>query len=183
MSETVKLLKSIGCDSSNLQESEITQCAELARKMQSHDCYGNPDYVWSLDDFELGYRLGRGKFGRVFLAREKKTGYLVAMKTLLKREIVKEHVETQILREIEIQSRLKHPNILQMLCWFHDDYRIYLVLEYAGQGELYSHLQKAPDGHFDEHLSAKYTYQVADALDYCHQNDVIHRDIKSLLTI
>ncbi|KAK9886174.1 hypothetical protein WA026_015685 [Henosepilachna vigintioctopunctata] len=64
-------------------------------------------YVWPLDDFELGYKLGRGKFGRVFLAREKRTGYLVAMKTLLKREIVKEHVETQTLREIEIQSRLK----------------------------------------------------------------------------
>lgn len=44
----------------------------------------------------------------------------------------------------------RHPNILQLLCWFHDDYRIYLVLEYAGKGELYLHLKNSPNGHFDE---------------------------------
>lgn len=64
-------------------------------------------YAWNLKDFELGCRLGRGKFGRVYLAREKKTGYVVALKTLLKGEIVKARVERQILREIEIQSHLK----------------------------------------------------------------------------
>lgn len=64
-------------------------------------------YPWSLDDFELGKRLGRGKFGRVYVAREKKTGFIVALKTLLKKEIVKGRVERQILREIEIQSHLK----------------------------------------------------------------------------
>ena len=60
-----------------------------------------------MDDFELGGRLGRGKFGRVYVARERKTGFVVALKTLLKREIVKGNVERQILREIEIQSHLK----------------------------------------------------------------------------
>lgn len=64
-------------------------------------------YRWSLDDFQLGKRLGRGKFGRVYLAREKKTGFIVALKTLFKREIVKGRVERQTLREIEIQSHLR----------------------------------------------------------------------------
>ncbi|RZC35427.1 Pkinase domain containing protein, partial [Asbolus verrucosus] len=143
-------------------------------------------YKWSLDDFELGKRLGRGKFGRVFLARERKTGYIVALKTLLKKELVEANVERQILREIEIQTHLKHPNILQLLCWFHDSHRIYLVVEFAGKGELYKYMKESPGGHFNEHLAAKYTYQVADAVKYCHQNQVIHRDIKPenlLLTI
>ncbi|CAH1174043.1 unnamed protein product [Phaedon cochleariae] len=159
---------------------------ELVYTMISHEAFGNPDYKWSLNDFELGKRLGRGKFGRVYLAREKKTGFVVALKTLLKRELVKARVERQTLREIEIQSHLKHPNILQLLAWFHDSYRIYLILEYAGKGELYKHLKASPQGHFNEHLAAKYVYQVADALNYCHQNEVIHRDIKPenlLLTI
>ncbi|XP_044258158.1 aurora kinase C-like [Tribolium madens] len=151
---------------------------ELVKKMMSHECYANPDYEWSLNDFELGRRLGRGKFGRVFIAREKKTGFIVALKTLMKKEIVKSGVEKQILREIEIQSHLKHPNILQLLCWFHDSHRIYLVVEFAGKGELYKHLQDGKDGHFTEKQAAKYTYQVADAVNYCHQNQVIHRDIK-----
>lgn len=64
-------------------------------------------YKWSLNDFELGRRLGRGHFGRVYIGRERKTGFIVAVKTLLKVEIVKAGVERQILREIEIQSHLK----------------------------------------------------------------------------
>lgn len=64
-------------------------------------------YAWSLDDFELGCRLGRGKFGRVYLAKEKKTDFIVAIKTLMKREISKSKVERQVVREIEIQSHLK----------------------------------------------------------------------------
>ncbi|XP_050293040.1 aurora kinase B-like [Anthonomus grandis grandis] len=159
---------------------------KMVTNMISHPAFNNPEYKWSLNNFELGRRLGRGKFGRVYLAREKRTGFLVALKTLIKKEIVEGRVERQTMREIEIQSHLKHPNVLQMLAWFHDSHRIYLVLEYAGKGELYTHLQNSPNGRFNEHLSAKYVYQVADALDYCHQNSVIHRDIKPenlLLTV
>lgn len=64
-------------------------------------------YVWCKDDFELGTPLGKGKFGRVYIAREKKTQYLCAMKILFKSELVKGRVEKQVLRELEIQSRLK----------------------------------------------------------------------------
>ncbi|XP_011256640.1 aurora kinase B isoform X2 [Camponotus floridanus] len=135
-------------------------------------------YQWSLGDFEIGAPLGRGKFGRVYLAREKTMHYMVALKTLYKVELVKGRVEKQVMREIEIQTHLKHPHILQLLTYFHDTKRIYLVLEFAARGELYKELKRQPDGRFNEHLSAKYTYQVADALEYCHKNDVIHRDIK-----
>ncbi|KMQ91478.1 serine threonine-protein kinase ial [Lasius niger] len=135
-------------------------------------------YQWSLEDFEIGAPLGRGKFGRVYLAREKTTHYMVALKTLYKIELVKGRVEKQVMREIEIQTHLKHPNILQLLTYFHDTKRIYLVLEFAARGELYKELKRQPNERFSEHLSAKYTYQVADALDYCHRNNVIHRDIK-----
>ena len=64
-------------------------------------------YKWSIDDFEIGCPLGRGKFGRVYMAREKYTHLLVAIKVLHKSEIVKARMEHQVLREIEIQSHLK----------------------------------------------------------------------------
>lgn len=53
-----------------------------------------------------------------------------------------------------------------------------MALELACKGELYRHLQNAPNGRFDNVRAAKYTYQVADALNYCHVNHVIHRDLK-----
>ena len=55
----------------------------------------------------MGTVLGRGKFGRVYIAREKKSKFLVAMKIMFKSELSKGRVEKQLLREIEIQSRLK----------------------------------------------------------------------------
>ncbi|XP_077257729.1 aurora kinase B [Temnothorax americanus] len=147
-------------------------------KMLEHVNNRSRSYQWSLEDFEIGSPLGRGKFGRVYLAREKTTRYMVALKTLYKVELVKGRVEKQVMREIEIQSHLRHPHILQLLTYFYDNKRIYLVLEFAARGELYKELKRQPNERFSEHLSAKYTYQVADALEYCHRNNVIHRDIK-----
>lgn len=46
----------------------------------------------------------------------------------------------------------RHPNVLQLLAYFHDSHRIYLVLEYAGRGELYKHLKASEGGRFNEHL-------------------------------
>lgn len=65
-----------------------------------------------------------------------------------------------------------------MYNWFHDERKIFLVLEVASLGELYTHLKNSPNGRFNEHRAAKYTYQVADALNYCHLTNVIHRDLK-----
>lgn len=75
-------------------------------------------------------------------------------------------------------SSCRHPNILRLFTWFHDEKKIFIALELASEGELYRHLKSAPNGRFDEHRAAKYTYQVADALLYCHANSVIHRDLK-----
>ena len=106
-----------------------------------------PEKRWSLSDFDIGKPLGRGKFGNVYLAREKKTKYVVALKVqqslhssrslsrirqvLFKTQLQKAQVEHQLRREIEIQSHLRHPNILRMYGYFYDATRIYLILEFA----------------------------------------------------
>jgi len=57
---------------------------------------------WSIEDFEIGKPMGRGKFGHVYLAREKGTKFIVALKVLIKKQLVKNKVENQLRREIEI---------------------------------------------------------------------------------
>lgn len=161
-----------------MEQSKLKICLSSLFTHLSNNIDKISSYTWGPHDFELGAPLGRGKFGRVYVAREKSTHFMVAMKLMFKSEIQKGRVERQVLREIEIQSRLKHPNILRLFTYFYDERRIYLVLELCSEGELYKHLKNSPFGRFDEHRAAKFTYQVADALNYCHVNNVIHRDLK-----
>ncbi|KAL1223618.1 Serine/threonine-protein kinase Aurora-3 [Cardamine amara subsp. amara] len=131
---------------------------------------------WSLADFEIGRPLGKGKFGRVYLAREAKSKFIVALKVLFKEQIEKYKIHHQLRREMEIQTSLSHPNILRLYGWFHDDERIFLILEYAHGGELYGLLKK--NGHLTEKQAATYIASLSQALAYCHGKCVIHRDIK-----
>ncbi|CAH1179232.1 unnamed protein product [Phaedon cochleariae] len=135
-------------------------------------------HKWTLSDFDIGKPLGKGKFGNVYLAREKKSKFLVALKVLFKTAIKEFNNEHQVRREIEIQSHLRHPNILRMYGYFHDDSRVYLILEYAPNGALYSKLIASPNKRFPEEICSNYIAQIADALRYCHTKKVIHRDIK-----
>jgi aurora kinase len=131
---------------------------------------------WTLEDFDIGKPLGRGKFGNVYLAREKRSKYVVALKVLFKNQLQQSQVEHQLRREIEIQSHLRHPNILRLYGYFYDQNRVYLILEYAPRGELYKELQRCKC--FNEKRAATYIASLARALLYCHEKHVIHRDIK-----
>lgn len=126
--------------------------------------------------FEIGKPLGKGKFGRVYLARHRPSSFVCALKVLNKDEIRAEKAETHVRREIEVHGNLRHPGVLGFYSWFHDARRVFLVLEYSAGGELYKTLRDA--GKFSERRAARYAAQVALALDYLHGKNVMHRDIK-----
>jgi aurora kinase len=132
--------------------------------------------TWNLGMFDIGKPLGKGKFGRVYLAKEKTSGFICALKVLDKSEIRQGRVEKQVRREIEIQSHLAHPNILRLFGHFHDTKRIFLILDFASQGELYKHLRR--EHRFPEPKAAQYIAQMASALKYLHKKHIMHRDIK-----
>jgi aurora kinase, other len=66
-----------------------------------------PPKEFHLGMFDIGKPLGKGKFGRVYLAQEKRTGFVCALKVMHKQELVSSKVEKQLRREIEIQSNLR----------------------------------------------------------------------------
>uniref|UniRef100_A0A8D2IMI1 non-specific serine/threonine protein kinase n=1 Tax=Urocitellus parryii TaxID=9999 RepID=A0A8D2IMI1_UROPR len=129
---------------------------------------GTEEYNWrcsqpnsperfAINDFEIGRLLGKGRFGNVYLALLKKNHFIMALKVLFKAQIEKAGLEHQLRREIEIQGHLQLQNTLCLYNHFHD---------YAPRGELYSF------------ASATIMEELADALTYCHDKKVIHRDIK-----
>lgn len=108
---------------------------QLQEKDQKASQENGKKRTWTLADFDIGRPLGKGKFGNVYLAREKKSKYIVALKVLFKNMIQNLNNEHQVRREIEIQTHLRHPNILRMYGYFHDEHRVYLILEYAPKGK------------------------------------------------
>ncbi|VEN50119.1 unnamed protein product [Callosobruchus maculatus] len=157
---------------SDCKQKQVAASSASCKKQQTSE------RKWTLSDFDIGRPLGKGKFGNVYLAREKTSKFKIALKVLFKSAIKECNNEHQVRREIEIQSHLKHPNILRLYGYFHDETRVYLILEFAANGALYQKLTATLDKRFSEPEAAKYIAQVADALMYLHQKKVIHRDIK-----
>jgi len=171
ISETTKF-DANGCDSQEMEEAFST----LAAQQKSNDEASKSGTRWCLDDFEIGKPLGRGKFGKVYLARERRTKYIVALKVLSKSQLLKSGVEHQLRREIEIQAHLRHRHILRMYGYFFDNKNVYLILEYSPGGELYKKL--TAKGRFSERTSARFISDLSHAMKYCHSKHIIHRDIK-----
>ena len=83
---------------------------------------------------------------------------------------------SQMKRELEIQWRLDHPNIVRLFGYFYDQSNIYVVLEYCKYGNLYQKLRR--DKYFSEEKARLIIAQMVDALLYLQDRNVIHRDIK-----
>jgi hypothetical protein len=128
-----------------------------------------------LTHFSIGRPLGKGKYGQVYLAKHHATNYICALKMINKASIRRCEEERLVRREIEVHQNLAHPNILRLLGWFHDDERIYLVLEYAPGGSLFQALRGQPGGRFREEVAARYLAQMALALRYMHGKNIMHR--------
>lgn len=85
-------------------------------------------------------------------------------------------MEKRVCEEVQIHSRLKHPSILELYQFFEDENFVYLVLEYAENGELQKYL-RIHKMRFNEFEAADILKQVVDGLLYLHSHNIMHRDI------
>uniref|UniRef100_A0A182KGS1 Serine/threonine-protein kinase PLK4 n=1 Tax=Anopheles christyi TaxID=43041 RepID=A0A182KGS1_9DIPT len=127
-------------------------------------------------DYEVGEILGKGGFGCVYKARCLSSGYLVAIKMINKQAMHATGMANRVRQEVAIHSKLKHPSILELYTFFEDFNNVYLVLEYAENGELQQYLRQRINP-FSEYEAALILRKVVDGLLYLHSHKILHRDI------
>ncbi|OIW07729.1 hypothetical protein TanjilG_11856 [Lupinus angustifolius] len=130
-----------------------------------------------LGKYQILRFLGRGSFAKVYQARSLIDGTTVAAKIIDKSKTVTTAMEPQIVREIDAMRRLQHhPNILRINEVMATKTKIYLIVEFAEGGELFSKI--ARHGKLPEPHARRYFQQLVSALCYCHRHGVAHRDLK-----
>ena len=119
--------------------------------------------------------IGRGGMAEVYRAMDVKHGRPVAVK-LLGPDIGYSLAVDRFLREIEIAARLQHPNILPVFDSGKAGGMLYYIMPFVDGGSLRDRLKRDPHLPTDEVV--RIVQEVADALAYAHQRNVVHRDIK-----
>lgn len=138
-----------------------------------------PMKKYGLNDFHFLAVLGKGNFGKVMLAEDKKDGAVYAIKALKKESIVKsDEIESarSEKRIYQVANKERHPFLTTLHSCFQTDTRLYFVMEYVQGGDLMMHIQK--DKRFGDHRAKFYGCEVLLALQYFHENDIVYRDLK-----
>ena len=122
-------------------------------------------------------QIGKGSFGKVFLAKQVLTGRTVALKQISKKSMKNPDTRLKIENEIDILKSLeKHPNVIRLLEVFQDmDYQ-YLVFEFAELGDLISYFRE--EDLFEGNRLKLFVKDILSGLQSVHRQRIVHRDIK-----
>ncbi|KAI0788655.1 Pkinase-domain-containing protein [Abortiporus biennis] len=131
-----------------------------------------------------GEMIGKGTYGKVYLALNATTGEMIAVKQV---EIPRTASDKNDARQVTVVEALKlesetlkdldHPNIVQYLGFEETPTFLSIFLEYVPGGSIASCLRK--HGRFDEEVTKSFTGQILSGLEYLHSKGILHRDLKA----
>ncbi|KAI1141285.1 hypothetical protein F5Y05DRAFT_371927 [Hypoxylon sp. FL0543] len=136
----------------------------------------------------LGKTIGAGSMGKVKLARKEDGTEQVACKIIPRgstedghhsradKERADQSKEIRTAREAAIVTLLQHPHICGMRDVVRTNYHWYMLFEYVNGGQMLDYI--ISHGKLKEKQARKFSRQIASALDYCHRNSIVHRDLK-----
>ncbi|TGO09887.1 hypothetical protein BTUL_0151g00290 [Botrytis tulipae] len=126
--------------------------------------------------FQQLEKLGEGTYATVFKGRNRQTGELVALKEIhLDSE---EGTPSTAIREISLMKELKHENIVSLHDVIHTENKLMLVFEHMDK-DLKKYMDTAGDrGALPPPTIKSFMHQLLKGIDFCHQNRVLHRDLK-----
>ncbi|XP_050305710.1 cyclin-dependent kinase 1-like [Anthonomus grandis grandis] len=130
-----------------------------------------------IEDYYKIEKIGEGTYGVVYKGKNKKTGQLVAMKRI-RLENEDDGIPSTALREMSLLKELKHKYIVDLQEVIIDENKLYLIFEFLCM-DLKKYLDSIESGKMmDPKLVKSYLFQINEAILFCHQRRVIHRDLK-----
>ncbi|XP_062916422.1 MAP/microtubule affinity-regulating kinase 4-like isoform X3 [Mobula hypostoma] len=129
-----------------------------------------------IGNYRLLKTIGKGNFAKVKLARHILTGREVAIKIIDKTQLNPTSLQ-KLFREVRIMKCLNHPNIVKLFEVIESEKTLYLVMEYASGGEVFDYL--VSHGRMKEKEARAKFRQIVSAVQYCHQRNIVHRDLKA----
>ena len=129
-----------------------------------------------IGDFKIGTKLGQGTFSKVCQGIHLPTGEKVAIKIMSKDQIKEKSDKIRIEKEINIQKKLHHQNIVQQYAIIETDSTIYIISEYCSGGELFDYIVSKRKLYEVE--ACRIYQQLISGLEYLHKQRICHRDLK-----
>jgi NIMA (never in mitosis gene a)-related kinase len=134
-----------------------------------------------LEDHEKSFQfvktVGRGSFGVASLYKRINDEVFVVLKQINLADITRTERE-MAMNEVEVFSRLKHPNVISYYSSFIRGEVLYIEMEYADEGNLAQVINDST-----EHLPERYVLnvfeQMTSAISYMHSENILHRDLKT----
>lgn len=121
--------------------------------------------------------LGKGSFGKVYMASQVLTNRVVAIKCLDKKAVKEDNRKNKILHELLMfKSLADHPNVTQIYEVFENKKYFFFVMEYASGGDLLQLMKRK--NRLTEHAARGIFIQLVRGLKYIHSKGILHRDIK-----
>jgi serine/threonine protein kinase len=139
-----------------------------------------PQVGKAFGDYHIMAPLGQGAMGVVFHARQVKTEQEVAIKFISDSEPDPDDV-TRFQKEVRTLIHLKHPNIIEITDYGEIEGNLFFAMEYLEGYDLENWVSDSIDDSSHPPSWEKvtpYITEIAEALDYCHENGVLHRDVK-----
>ena len=134
-----------------------------------------------ISDFKLLKELGKGSYGTIYTVKSYIDDNIYVMKKMELNHL-KEKQQKECYREVSILRKVSHPNIIKYYSSFLEKENLYIIMEYAEMGDLYSLIKhyKRHLKYFDEFDIWRIASEILNGLNYLHSHNIIHRDIKCL---